>query len=369
MTEKALLAAIHADPSDTLAYRALADWLEEHGQGDRAELLRLDLALREMPWDAPTRPAAEERLRGLLADGVRPCVPTLSNGIGMEFALIPAGRFLMGSPPDEEEREEWEGLEIEGPRHQVEIMRPFYLGVHPVTVGQFRAFAEGSGYRTGEEDHWRNPVWEQGEDYPVTCVSWDDAAALCEWLTKRFPEHLYRLPTEAEWEYACRAGTTTAFHYGDALSSREANFCGNYPYGKGAKGPDLRKPAKVGSYKPNAWGLYDMHGNVSQWCSDWFDEGYYAHSPAQDPPGPPVGRIPVFGRAGSGPEVGPERVFRGGDFLDVGRDCRAAHRRRGTAGVRSYGLGVRLALALPCRGMGEAIRHGRMGTRRAAQAD
>ncbi len=139
------------------------------------------------------------------------------------------------------------------------------------------------------------------------------------------------LPTEAEWEYACRAGTTTDFHYGDTLSSHQANFVGEFPHGKAPKGPTLQRPAKVGSYRPNAWGLYDMHGNVWQWCKDWFAEGYYKVSPKQDPPGP---------------AQGDKHCMRGGGWNESGSSCRAACRSWCIADHRFGGNGFRVVVRL-----------------------
>jgi hypothetical protein len=207
----------------------------------------------------------------------------------MELALIPPGAFLMGSPPDEAGR-----LEHEHP-HEVEITRAFGLGVNPVTVGQFQALAQATGYR---QTRWQNPGFPQADTHPVVNVSWYHARKFCAWLTQTDPGREYRLPTEAEWEYACRGGAPESypFHVGQplhCLSSTQANFDGTYPYGGAAKGPALRRTTPVGSYPPNGWGLYDMHGNVFEWCADWYRDDYYPQSPRQDPPGPPGGSLRV----------------------------------------------------------------------------
>ena len=133
---------------------------------------------------------------------------------------------------------------------------------------------------------------------------------------------------EAEWEYACRAGTTTAFHYGGSLCSTQADFDGNHPHGGAARGPYLERTCKVGSYRPNAFGLFDMHGNVWEWCSDWFAADYYKVSPPRDP---------------SGPSDGSSRVDRGGSWNSRGLHCRAALRLRSTPSYRSGSLGFRVA--------------------------
>ena len=155
-------------------------------------------------------------------------------------------------------------------------------------------------------------------------LSWEDAVAFCQVLSEKPEEkkagRKYRLPTEAEWEYACRAGTKTPFSFGTTLSADQANFNGNYPY-NAKKGPYIRMTTKVGSYKPNAFGLYDMHGNVAEWCSDWYDPDYYENSPEEDPQGPPFGVLSdEFKKF--------YLTVRGGCWLDDARACRSAYRYR-----------------------------------------
>jgi formylglycine-generating enzyme required for sulfatase activity len=237
-------------------------------------------------------------------------MPFVTNSLDMKLALIPAGKFLMGSPAGEAERDPEER------QHEVVIARPFYLGVYEVTQAQYQKLMG------------KNPSHfaASGPDHPVETVRWREAVDFCSRLSKREAEtkagRVYRLPTEAEWEYACRAGTTTPFHTGKNLSSMQANFNGAYPYGDSDKGPNLKKTAKVGSYPPNAWGLYDMHGNVSEWCADWYDPDYYQNSPREGPKGPQKGVLPT------GFETDYFRVVRGGCWLDEARGCRAAYRFR-----------------------------------------
>src|SRR5262249_22445145 len=155
-----------------------------------------------------------------------------------------------------------------------------------------------------------------GADLPVEQVPWRVAVEFCQKLSnldaERKASRSYRLPTEAEWEYACRAGSATVFHHGDTLSATQANFNGNHPFGKADKGPFLRKTAAVGSFAANAWGLFDMHGNVSEWCSDWYDPDYYKMSPKEDPQGPAKGVVDTaFGEF--------FRVVRGGCWHDEAR--------------------------------------------------
>jgi formylglycine-generating enzyme required for sulfatase activity len=251
----------------------------------------------------------------------------------MRLALIPAGRLQMGSPLGEAD-----GQDREQPRHEVEIRRPFYLGVYPVTQGQWQQLLGNnpSHFRPGGGGRDRVRGLDTSH-FPVECVSWEGAVAFCRALSEcpeeRRANRVYRLPTEAEWEYACRGGGgTTPFHLGTSLSSAQANFNGDYPYGGAPKGPYLGRTSEVGAYGvSNAFGLYDLHGNVWEWCADWFDEGYYARSPSQDPQGP--------GR-GSG------YVARGGSWAVQGRHCRAAFRYWGPPHYRNNGFGFRV-VAVP----------------------
>jgi formylglycine-generating enzyme required for sulfatase activity len=195
---------------------------------------------------------------------------TITNSIGMKFGLIPAGSFVMGSPPDEPKR-----FEDEGPRHRVIISRPFYLQMTEVTQAQYRAVMG------------RNPSYRRGCDRcPVETVTWQDAREFIRRLNAREKTDKYRLPTEAEWEYACRAGGGSAYHFGDD-ASRLGEFAW---YWKNCG----RKTHPVGQKRPNGWGLYDLLGNVSEWCSDWYGKYYYRNSPTQDPKGPSSGRYRVL---------------------------------------------------------------------------
>jgi formylglycine-generating enzyme required for sulfatase activity len=258
-------------------------------------------------------------------------MPEVVNSIGMRFVLIPPGSFLMGSPDDEEERSDHEG-----PQHEVEITRPFYLGVHQVTQAQWRAVMGSNpscfSARGGGKDKVRGM---NTDDFPVEQVSWDDVMAFLKKLAARRKERKegrkYRLPTEAEWEYACRGGacSSSIFHHGNSLSSTQANFDGNYPYGGADKGPFLERTCQVGSYRPNGFGLFDMHGNVHEWCEDCYGKGYYASSPRRDPPGPSVGL---------------DRMIRGGSWGIQGRHCRSAFRLWRWRGDRYDYLGFRAVL-------------------------
>jgi formylglycine-generating enzyme required for sulfatase activity len=265
----------------------------------------------------------------------------ITNSIGMKLASIPAGKFLMGSPPDEKERNANEE------QHEVIITKPFYMGVYEVTQGEFEQVMGKAWMKANYVTAHFNEANGGGPDYPMDNVLWRHAVEFCTKLSELPAEkeagRRYRLPTEAEWEYACRAGTTTAFHYGDTLSSSQANCNGNFPYGGAEKGPYLRKTTKVGSYKPNAFGLYDMHGNVAEWCSDWYDKDYYRNSPKEDPKGPAKGVLPTgYKNRGTPGEGEFYRVIRGGCWLDDARGCRSAYRYRAMAtdGYRLIGLRV-----------------------------
>jgi len=199
----------------------------------------------------------------------------------------------------------------------VEITKPFYMTVYEVTQAQY------AKVMSGPRPHFHAGNGG-GPDHPMENLRWSHAVEFCNRLSARPEEkkagRRYRLPTEAEWEYACRAGTTTPFHHGSSLSSTQANFNGTAPSGT-AKGPYLKRTTKLGSYKPNAWGLYDMHGNVQEWCSDYYDPAYYKSSPKHDPRGPAKGVLSTDYKDFY-------RVVRGGCWLDEARGCRSAYRFR-----------------------------------------
>jgi formylglycine-generating enzyme required for sulfatase activity len=254
------------------------------------------------------------------------------NSIGMKLVRIPAGTFLMGSTKQEleqaladYERHLGKASDLiltwyrsEGPRHPVEISRAFYLGVHEVTQVQYRkVMGKNPSYFC---DAGRGKDMVKGmstDDFPVESVSYEHAVEFCRKLSalpaERRARRKYRLPAEAEWEYACRGGAPShqVFHFGDSLSSKQANFDGNHPYGDAGKGDYLQRTCKVGSFAPNRFGLYDMHGNVWEWCADWYGSDYYEKSPRRDP---------------RGPDSGYYRVFRGGGWNSRGLSCRSAHR-------------------------------------------
>jgi formylglycine-generating enzyme required for sulfatase activity len=275
----------------------------------------------------------EAGLADLLNAGVRPVVPVVENSIGMRFALIPPGSFLMGSPEVEEGRSS-----DEGPQHEVEISRPFYLGVHPVTQAQWQmVMGNNPSWFCAAGGGKRKVKGMNTDDFPVERVSWEDVTAFLKKLAALKKEveagREYRLPTEAEWEYSCRGGacSSTPFHCGISLSSTQVNFNGDYPYGGADKGPYLGRTSKVGSFRPNAFALFDMHGNDYEWCSDWFAEDYFKVSPPRDP---------------SGPSNGSYRVVRGGSWNSSGQVCRAGCRSGSAPSDRGSYLGFRVAAVL-----------------------
>jgi eukaryotic-like serine/threonine-protein kinase len=288
--EDLLTQAIRADPHDATAWLALADWLEEDGQADRAELLRLRECLRTC-IDVPDRPTLEVRMRELLRGGTRPPVArwpvALDRDVTLLLALIPAGVFLMGSPPAEPSR-----FDNENPRHTVTISRPFYLGVYPVTQPQWRALMR------------HNPSTHPADDQPVETVNWHECSSFCARLSETLNRPC-RLPFEAEWEYACRAGTTTTYHTGDgAEAMRLAGFCRPADQPRTSTGP---RP--VGQFLPNAFGLYDVHGNVREWCQD--GQRPYSRRARVDP---------------RGQQRSDDRVVRGGSWYYGPEDSRSASR-------------------------------------------
>lgn len=290
----------------------------------------------------PPPPAADREL-----------VLDLSEGVTLKLVRIPAGKFLMGSPEAEKKAAVKEAVAAGFPekyatdaakdevQHEVTISRPFYMGITHVTVDQFAAFVKDSGYKTEAEKDgwslgfeikdgqfdlkrvvgcsWRKPSFDQKGDHPVIQVSWNDAQAFCAWLSKRTGRKV-RLPTEAQWEYACRAGTKTAYPWGDnpddgkgwvngADQSLKKEIPNQKPYVFFSWDDGFAFTSPVGTLKANGFGLYDMMGNVYQWCQDRY--GDYETGAVTDP---------------TGADTGGARVLRGGSWGDLPQNCRSADR-------------------------------------------
>jgi formylglycine-generating enzyme required for sulfatase activity/serine/threonine protein kinase len=274
--------------------------------------------------------AAEVRAEASVRVTVRPprLKRELVNSLGMTFLAVPAGRFVMGSQPDERHRC------ADEEQHEVEITSPFYLGAYPVTQQEYERVMGTKPSDFSATGSFRDRV--AGMDtrhFPVDSVSWEDAREFCKRLSE-LPEEkkhgrAYRLPTEAEWERACRGGTAASspFGIGDCISvsSDVMNCDGNYPYGEAAKGTYLMRTCPVGSYRPNALGLFDMHGNIWEWCEDRY--GAYDDTILRDP---------------FGPATGERRVLRGGSWNDLAWDCRSACRLRFEPSIRLNYVGFRV---------------------------
>jgi sulfatase modifying factor 1 len=285
----------------------------------------------------------------------------LVNSLRMGFALIPGGTFTMGSNLSPKEvHQRYPGAKEEHyageTPHQVVLSQSFYMGVHEVTVGQFRKFVESEKYKTEAEADgkggygydqstngyiqnskytWQNPGFTQDDNHPVVNVSWNDAVAFCRWLS-RVEGRDYRLPTEAEWEYSCRAGSSREFTFGDDAEQlvgfgnfADASLKTKFPNATTVRSDDGSIfTTRVGSYRSNEFGLYDMHGNVFEWCSDWYGE--YPRGSVTDPVGPVTGSY---------------RVYRGGSWYDGAAYCRTAHRHGYDPSSRLSYCGFRVALS------------------------
>jgi formylglycine-generating enzyme len=304
----------------------------------------------------------------------------VTNGLDMQMVLIPPGEFTMGSEASAQELSRLfpayevlrlQDLKDEAPAHRVRITRPFYMASHEVTVGQFRRFLAASGHvpesvsdGTGAYGYnraydpaatkrgdafegrdprysWQNPGYPQTDAHPVVNVTWNDAVALARWLSQT-EKRRYRLPTEAEWEYACRAGTLTQFHSGDQPASLsqvanvfDADSAVNWPQWQAFALPTrdgFAFSAPVGQFAPNAFGLHDMHGNVWEWTADWHDDGFYARSSTDDPTGPADGLV---------------KVRRGGSWHTWPLYARCSYRNWNAPDTRYTLVGIRLVMDAP----------------------
>ncbi len=282
------------------------------------------LAGETAPRPRPRRLSVDQMYQRL--EQAAPELPkAFSNEVGCKLVWIPAGKFMMGSDESETGRRS-----NEGPLHEVILSKPFFMSVYPVTRGQYERVMGAASALTSASS---------GPDQPVVGLLRGEAIAFCDRLsamdTERSQGRVYRLPTEAEWEYACRSGTTTPFWNGEALSAAQANFHGQFPYGFAPRGPFLQSTTPVGAYPPNAFGLHDMHGNVWEWCSDWYDSDYYRRSPKLDPKGPERGQ---FG------------VVRGGCWRNHASSLRAAYRNALVPEQRDPCTGFRVVCPAPAGG-------------------
>lgn len=237
-----------------------------------------------------------------------------------EMVVVPAGEFTIGSPADEAARSD-----DEGPQRKVAIAEPFAVGKFEVTFAEWDACVAA-----GECKHKPKTDWGRNRQ-PVMRVSWDDAKQFVAWLSKK-TGNSYRLLSEAEWEYAARAGTTTVFSTGPTITTDQANFDGDYTYGGSEKGKDLGKTIEVGSFKPNPFGLHDMHGNVWEWVEDCYQRDGYQRAPAD-------GSAYVSGDCS-------RRVLRGGSWNSYPRFLRSADRYGDRVGYRVDNYGFRVARTL-----------------------
>ena len=265
-------------------------------------------------WEIKRRRAQSQRF-----------IELLSEDISLEMVAIPGGSFMMGSPEDELDR-----IKAEGPQHEVTVPS-FFMGRYPVTQAKWRAVA---ALPQVERDLDLDPSRFKGENRPVERVSWYDAVEFCqrlEQLTKR----PYRLPSEAEWEYACRAGTQTPFYFGKTLTTELANYHGNYTYGDGPKGEYRQETTPVDHFGiANAFGLSDMHGNVWEWCADPFHSNYE---------GAPADGSAWLNKGKSDSNY----VLRGGSWNYSPWDCRSAYRNYNPPAFANYYIGFRVACAAP----------------------
>jgi len=250
----------------------------------------------------------------------------------VKFVPIRGGEFTMGSPVSEANHQDDET------QHQVRVS-DFSMSKYAVTVAEFKRFVDATGYCTDAEKMSNTKNWRYGvsglrpqseEDHPVVYVSWNDAVAYAKWLSAKTGKH-FRLPTEAEREYACRAGSRMPFDTEENLTTNQANFNGNYFYNDHPKGVYRQNTVAVNSFTPNAFGLYNMHGNVWEWCSDWYGKTYYEECKANGTVTNPAG-----------PESGAYRVIRGGGWDYFAEYCRSACRNSRSSASRNSHVGFRL---------------------------
>ncbi|HUY36781.1 MAG TPA: formylglycine-generating enzyme family protein, partial [Pirellulales bacterium] len=368
-----LRGAADADDNRHVSLRELSDYAADATElhvmnkfnGSQQPFLKCGLKASGQKYDlfalagaSPSRPVTPPDTKPKPGDSI-------TNKLGMKLVLVPAGEFTMGSDESMGELEQAFGKlpdkfsnADEHPEHPVRITKPFYMDVYEVTKAHFAKFVEAEDYKTDAEKDgkggwgysekektfeqkpeytWRSCGFDQAGDHPVVNVSWSDATAFCKWLSKQEGKE-FRLPTEAEWEYACRAGTTTRFYNGDdpeglAKIGNVADGTAKEKFNwmfvvKGKDGYAFTAPA--GRFRVNKFGLYDMTGNAWEWCSDWYDADYYGKSPPDDPQGPAAGSF---------------RVVRGGGWSSDPVGCRSALRYFVGPALRNYYIGFRVVRA------------------------
>jgi formylglycine-generating enzyme required for sulfatase activity len=312
------LLTLAADQSDRAAVHPPGDSSVEDA-AEAGELLALSVETAqvvetradagEVSWRIDRRPLQVQGYRERLAEGVE-----------LTMVQIPAGSFLMGSPSEEPGR-----YDDEGPQHRVQL-QGFFMGQTPITQAQWQVVA---GWQMLQRELNSDPASFKGLHRPVECVLWEDAIEFCQRLSQRFGR-TYTLPSEAQWEYACRAGTSTPFHFGTTLTPDLANYNGNYTYGDGPKGVDRQETTEVASFPVNPWGLYDMHGNVREWCLDQWHDNYQG--------------APADGSAWLDSDVNNynHRPLRGGSWYFAPGNCRSASRGGAPPDGRDVIIGFRV---------------------------
>jgi formylglycine-generating enzyme required for sulfatase activity len=248
----------------------------------------------------------------------------LGDGVSLTLMLTPAGEFVMGAPPEEPDSQD-----NERPQQQVRLSQ-FLLGRYPVTQAQWRVAA---GYDRSNRDLNPEPSRFKGDNLPVEQVSWEDAQEFCQRLSVKTGKD-YRLPSEAQWEYACRAGTETPFHFGEIITTEIANYNGNSTYNGSPKGERSEKTIEVGSFPANDWGLHDMHGNVWEWCEDDYHSSY--------------DRAPNDGSAWvDSDRTKTSKLLRGGSWYFDPANCRSAVRVHHSRGIAIHDVGFRVCCVPP----------------------
>ena len=326
--------ALKARQAEEEHQRKLAQFKAEAAYRAEQERHRKEQAARKAAELAALLPSASSPVAD--AEGVLRDRFTDGRGVGPDLVLIPTGRFQMGSNEHEHRiavkagaQKTWMDREL--PAHWVGIGQSFALGRYPVTVGEWRAFARATGWQTKLDVDWQQPGFAQDDRHPVVCVSWHDAQLYLQWLREQTGQD-YRLPSEAEWEYACRAGSRTAFSFGDEITPEHANYDGHFTYNDGPKGNSHGGTTRVGSYQPNPWGLFDMHGNVWEWTQDTMHDTYLG--------------APADGSAWEQGGDAARRILRGGAWLYQPRYLRSALRNGYSALLANDVVGFRVARKL-----------------------